>query len=78
MSKPLRVLVIDDSASVRQAMTAILNEDPEIEVIAAAADPFAAARYMHHPKIGIHISSRFTTKAKSSNRRRSAKVSQVD
>ena len=46
MAKPIRVLVIDDSASVRQAMTAILNEDPEIEVIAAAADPFAAARYI--------------------------------
>ncbi|MFD1035073.1 chemotaxis response regulator protein-glutamate methylesterase [Sphingomonas hankookensis] len=42
----IRVLVIDDSASVRQAMTAILNEDPAIEVIAAAADPFAAARYI--------------------------------
>lgn len=45
MSK-IRVLIIDDSASVRQAMTAILNEDPAIEVIAAAADPFAAARYI--------------------------------
>ncbi len=42
----IRVLIIDDSASVRQAMTAILNEDPGIEVIAAAADPFAAARYI--------------------------------
>lgn len=45
MSK-IRVLIIDDSASVRQAMTAILSEDPAIEVIAAAADPFAAARYI--------------------------------
>lgn len=44
--KPIRVLIIDDSASVRQAMTAILSEDPEIQVIAAAADPFAAARYI--------------------------------
>ncbi len=44
--KKVRVLVIDDSASVRQAMTAILSADPEIEVIAAAADPFAAARYI--------------------------------
>ncbi|MGE7207209.1 protein-glutamate methylesterase/protein-glutamine glutaminase [Sphingomonas sp. NPDC019816] len=44
--KKIRVLVIDDSASVRQAMTAILSADPEIEVIAAAADPFAAARYI--------------------------------
>ncbi|MBN2972185.1 chemotaxis response regulator protein-glutamate methylesterase [Roseomonas aeriglobus] len=46
MPNPIRVLVIDDSASVRQAMTAILSADPEIEVIAAAADPFAAARYI--------------------------------
>ncbi|WP_413061341.1 protein-glutamate methylesterase/protein-glutamine glutaminase [Sphingomonas carotinifaciens] len=44
--KKVRVLVIDDSASVRQAMTRILSADPEIEVIAAAADPFAAARYI--------------------------------
>ena len=44
--KKVRVLVIDDSASVRQAMTAILSADPGIEVIAAAADPFAAARYI--------------------------------
>jgi len=42
----IKVLVIDDSASVRQAMTAVLQEDPELEVIAAAADPFAAARYI--------------------------------
>ncbi|MFZ5707777.1 MAG: protein-glutamate methylesterase/protein-glutamine glutaminase [Pseudomonadota bacterium] len=41
-----RVLVIDDSASVRQTMKAILEEDPELEVIATAADPFAAARYL--------------------------------
>ena len=44
--KTIRVLIIDDSASVRQAMTAILSADPQIEVIAAAADPFAAARYI--------------------------------
>ncbi|MBF0561392.1 MAG: chemotaxis response regulator protein-glutamate methylesterase [Alphaproteobacteria bacterium] len=39
----IRVLVVDDSASVRQALTAILNEDPELEVMGAAGDPFAAA-----------------------------------
>jgi two-component system chemotaxis response regulator CheB len=44
--KKIRVLVIDDSASVRQTMTAILQEDPEIEVIAAASDPFSAARHI--------------------------------
>ena len=40
----IRVLIVDDSATVRQTMTAILAEDPEIEVLGAAADPFAAAR----------------------------------
>ncbi|WP_343525745.1 chemotaxis response regulator protein-glutamate methylesterase [Sphingomonas sp.] len=44
--KTIRVLVIDDSASVREAMTTILSADPDIQVIAAAADPFAAARYI--------------------------------
>jgi two-component system chemotaxis response regulator CheB len=39
-----RVLIIDDSASVRHAMTALLSADPEIEVIGAASDPFVAAR----------------------------------
>ena len=41
-----RVLIIDDSASVRQAMTALLGADPEIEVIGSASDPFAAAQKM--------------------------------
>lgn len=40
----IRVLVVDDSASVRQVLSAILNEDPDIEVMATASDPFAAAR----------------------------------
>jgi two-component system, chemotaxis family, protein-glutamate methylesterase/glutaminase len=45
MSKQkVRVLIVDDSASVRQIFTTILNEDPDIEVMAAASDPFAAAR----------------------------------
>lgn len=41
---PIRVLVVDDSAAVREAMSQILNADPEIEVMGAAADPYAAAR----------------------------------
>jgi two-component system chemotaxis response regulator CheB len=44
--KKTRVLIIDDSASVRQTMRSILEEDPELEVIATAADPFAAARHI--------------------------------
>lgn len=41
---PIRVLIVDDSASVRQTLASILNEAPDIEVVGAAADPFAAAR----------------------------------
>ena len=44
MKPKIRVLIVDDSASVRQTMTKILGSDPDIEVIGAASDPFAAAR----------------------------------
>ncbi|MGV3551040.1 protein-glutamate methylesterase/protein-glutamine glutaminase [Rhizobium sp.] len=44
LNRKIRVLVIDDSASVRQALTKVLEEDPEIEVMGAASDPFMAAR----------------------------------
>jgi two-component system chemotaxis response regulator CheB len=44
MKPRVRVLIVDDSASVRQTMTAILEADPEIEVIGTASDPFVAAR----------------------------------
>jgi len=39
----IRVLIVDDSAVVRQVMTEILNSDPEIEVMATAVDPYQAA-----------------------------------
>jgi two-component system chemotaxis response regulator CheB len=38
-----RVLIVDDSAVVRQTLSRLLSEDPEIEVIATASDPFVAA-----------------------------------
>jgi two-component system chemotaxis response regulator CheB len=38
----VRVLVVDDSAIVRQTLTEILNGDPGIEVIGTASDPFVA------------------------------------
>jgi two-component system chemotaxis response regulator CheB len=44
MRQKVRVLVVDDSASVRRTMTDILSADPDIEVIGTASDPFAAAR----------------------------------
>lgn len=43
-SQKIRVLIVDDSASVRQILTSILNEDPDIEVMASASDPFVAAK----------------------------------
>ncbi len=48
MSRTVRVLVIDDSASVRQTLTDILSSDPAITVIATASDPFVAARRIQH------------------------------
>ena len=44
--KSIKVLVVDDSAVVRQVVTAMLNHDPDIEVIAAAADPILAMTRM--------------------------------
>src|SRR5215510_14009566 len=41
-SRRIRVLIVDDSAFVRQALREILDSDPAIEVIAVAADPYAA------------------------------------
>ncbi|NVO12452.1 MAG: chemotaxis response regulator protein-glutamate methylesterase [Rhodoplanes sp.] len=44
MAAPIRVLIIDDSASVRQTLAGILGADPDITVIGTASDPFVAAR----------------------------------
>ncbi len=41
--KPIRVLIVDDSASVRQSMKEVLESDVAITVIGVAGDPFAAA-----------------------------------
>ncbi len=40
----LRVLVVDDSAVVRQTLAEIIDSDPQLEVMATAADPFFAAQ----------------------------------
>lgn len=46
----IKVLVVDDSAVVRQSLSRILNSDNNIEVIGVASDPFVAVR-----KIGKQI-----------------------
>src|SRR6187399_15396 len=44
--KEIKVLIIDDSAVIRQTLTQLLNQDESIKVIATAADPFIAAAKM--------------------------------
>ncbi|MGD9921730.1 MAG: chemotaxis response regulator protein-glutamate methylesterase, partial [Pseudorhodoplanes sp.] len=39
---PVRVLIVDDSALLRQLLTMLLSADPEIEVVGTAGDPYAA------------------------------------
>ena len=39
----IKVLIVDDSAVVRQTLADILSSDPDIEIIATASDPFVAA-----------------------------------
>jgi two-component system chemotaxis response regulator CheB len=45
MSKnKIKVLIVDDSAVVRQNLTEIINSDPLLEVMGTASDPFIAAK----------------------------------
>jgi two-component system chemotaxis response regulator CheB len=40
---PIRVLIVDDSAAVRQVLSGILSDEDDIEIMATAGDPFSAA-----------------------------------
>lgn len=42
--KKIRVLIVDDSAVVRQVLSEIISTDPELEVFGTASDPFMAAK----------------------------------
>jgi len=42
-ARRIRVLIVDDSAVVRQSLSDVLSGDPEIKVIGTASDPFVAA-----------------------------------
>ena len=46
MKRKIRVLIVDDSAVVRQTLVKVLSDDPEIEILGTAQDPFAAANKM--------------------------------
>src|SRR5690606_22291230 len=41
-SGKIRVLIVDDSASVRTTLSDIISADPDLEVMATAADPYVA------------------------------------
>lgn len=41
-SPKIRVLIVDDSASVRMTLSEIIAADPDLEVMATAADPYVA------------------------------------
>ncbi len=45
--KKIKVLVVDDSAVVRQVVSEVLARDPSIEVMGAVADPIFAMERMH-------------------------------
>jgi two-component system, chemotaxis family, protein-glutamate methylesterase/glutaminase len=45
-TRRIKLLVVDDSAVVRQAVSGLLARDPEIEVMAAVADPLLAMERM--------------------------------
>ena len=46
--KKIRVLIVDDSAVVRQTLTSILQTDPKIEVMDTAGDPYYAAKIIQN------------------------------
>ncbi|HBO74694.1 MAG: chemotaxis response regulator protein-glutamate methylesterase [Bacteroidetes bacterium GWA2_40_14] len=48
MGDKIKVLIVDDSAVVRQTLAEILNSDPDIEVMGVAADPYYAASKIAH------------------------------
>jgi len=42
MARPIRVLIVDDSALIRELLTKMLSSDPQIEVVGSAPDPLIA------------------------------------
>jgi len=44
MKSPVRVLIVDDSAVIRQALTDVLSSDAAISVMGTASDPFIAVQ----------------------------------
>ncbi|EPC02995.1 hypothetical protein L861_22045 [Litchfieldella anticariensis FP35 = DSM 16096] len=47
-AEKIRVLIVDDSAAVRQLLSDIMASDPALEVMATASDPYIAAERIKH------------------------------
>jgi two-component system chemotaxis response regulator CheB len=53
-SRQIRVLVVDDSAVVRQVLEAVLSQEPDLAVM-SAADPLIALRKMAHSRPDVIV-----------------------
>ncbi len=42
----ISIMIVDDSAVVRKVLSAVLNEAPDLDVVATASDPIFAGRYL--------------------------------
>lgn len=51
--KPYKVLIVDDSALIRSILNEILSSDPDLDVVAMAADPYEARECIkkYHPDV---------------------------
>jgi len=51
----IKVMLVDDSAVVRQTLSKVLNSDPEITVIEACSDPFFAAKKLRSVRPDVMV-----------------------
>ncbi|MGO8694523.1 MAG: protein-glutamate methylesterase/protein-glutamine glutaminase [Rectinemataceae bacterium] len=55
MQKPIRVMIVDDSAVVRQTLKEVLESDPAIMVLAVASDPIFALKRLETERPDVII-----------------------
>lgn len=55
MKKKIKVLIVDDSAVVRQTLADIINSQPDMEVMGVAANPYIAADKIRREVPGVII-----------------------
>ena len=55
MGASIKVMIVDDSAVVRQTLKEVLESDPDIEVMAVASDPIFAMKRMESEKPDVIV-----------------------